>query len=1490
MPGKLQITTLGGLSIQHNDQPVTGFASRKVEALLVYLACAQRAHSREVLAELLWEERSQKRALGNLRVALASLRKGLGEYVNISRETVEINPQADIKVDFIDFETFLDKGQIEEAVSLYRGEFLEGFYVRGAAGFEDWASTERYKLHQTVVAALHQLVENLIESGRFEDGLVHVRHLLGLDPLDEAAHRKMMALLANTDQRSAALAQYEILRRTLKNDLSVEPDEESVELFRQIQAGKLVRPAPKYLQARDYEFLGRIGEGGFGEVYQAYQRSIDRHVAIKVILPELANDPEFIQRFESEAQMVAKLEHPNIVPLYDYWRDKDGAYLVMRLLRGGNLSLTLRKGAWSLEESTKLLDQIAAALDFAHRQGVVHRDIKPQNILFDEDGNAYLTDFGIAINLFQPLDITSADNIMGSLLFISPEQAQSKPVTAQSDLYSLGILMYVVLTGQHPFTDESPANVAIKQINEPLPPLRDLRPELPEALEGVFQRVAAKNPAERYDDALEFASAFREVISDLLYEEEALTVIPEDEIALRAPAFLSEEIEEQRLKPLFVAREKELARLEGFLDKTLIGDGCVVFVTGGPGRGKTALLNEFAHRSLQAHSGLLVVMGLCNAYFGIGDPYLPFREVLAMLSGDLEARWRAGAISTEHARLLWAGIPTVIQALIERGPHLFRTFLSVQDVLKRASLALSNRRDLQVSLQKRSKHLATAISGLEQSHLFEQYTNVLRMIGGKHPLLILLDDLQWADTSSISLLFHLGRRLGGTRIMIACAYRPEEVALGRDGVRHPLEKPLAEFKRQFGDVWVDLAREQKSESQRFVDGLLDSEPNRFDQDFRRSLFLHAGGHPLFTIELLRAMQERGDLLKDDQGMWIEGTSTDWASLPARVEAVLEERVARLDPESRQVLSTASVEGENFTAQIVARVQGISDRDMLRMLSGELEKRHRLVRERGGLTLGDQILSRYKFSHALYQQYLYNELGKGERLLLHREIARVLEELYTGRSEEVAEQLARHYAGDTEKERFYTRLAGDRATARFANVEALRYFNRGLELTPDEDFEGRFELLLRREAVYDLMGEREAQEEDLVELRRLVTALGDPSVDRSVAGSQAQVETRWAKFASQTDYQGAVKLAEDAVAKATAADRLDVAVEAYYIWSNTLSIQGEYEGAISKAEAGIAIAREIVDQRGESQLLNTLGLVALDLKDPSAAREYFERSLAISQEIHDPHLEAQPLNNLGNATGIEGDYQAAQDYYKQALKIAREVGDRRGEGLVLGNLAWIASILGDFETAQDYFEEQRRILVEIGERWLEAFALINLSGLALARAEPAEALAYAEQGLALSREIGSRPGEAYSKTFLGHAQVEIGNLEAAEQAYQAGLEIRVSLNQPNLATESQAGLAQVALARQDIPTAITYVETILAFLDSGGSLEGTEEPLRVYLTCYQVLSASGDPRAQTILEMAHEMLKARAASISDADMRRRFLDNIPHHREIVAAWEAFKGQN
>jgi WD40 repeat protein/serine/threonine protein kinase len=265
---------------------------------------------------------------------------------------------------------------------------------------------------------------------------------------------------------------------------------------------------------KGYELRQLIGRGGFGAVYRAYQPLVERDVAIKIILPEYANHPNFVRRFEAEAQFIAQLEHIHIVPLYDYWREPDTACLVMRWLRGGSLQEAIdQRGAWDVNATARLLDQLAAALSAAHRRGIIHRDLKPANVLLDEDDNVYLADFGIAKNLITDPENNSEEDRFGSPAYISPEQVTGQPVSPQTDIYSLGILLYMVLTGRTPFLDPSTTTVIRRHLSEPLPPLQGVRPELPHALNMIIWRATSKRPEARYPDALTLAGDFRRIIS-----------------------------------------------------------------------------------------------------------------------------------------------------------------------------------------------------------------------------------------------------------------------------------------------------------------------------------------------------------------------------------------------------------------------------------------------------------------------------------------------------------------------------------------------------------------------------------------------------------------------------------------------------------------------------------------------------------------------------------------------------------------------------------------------------------------------------------------------------------------------------------------------------------------------------------------------------------------------------------------------------------------
>lgn len=263
----------------------------------------------------------------------------------------------------------------------------------------------------------------------------------------------------------------------------------------------------------NYRIIEQIGLGGMATVYKAYDADTDRYVALKVLPHHFSHDPTFRERFQREAKAIAKLEHLHILPIFSYGEDNGVAYMAMRYLRTGTLTERIRQGPLPLPEASRLLSQIASALDHAHAHGVLHRDIKPSNVLLDEAGNAYLTDFGIAKIVETTLDLTRG-NILGTPAYMSPEQCQGvRELTPASDIYSLGIVLYEMVTGRTPYQAETPIALIHMQLNQPLPLPRTIRPNLPEAAEKVILKALAKPPESRHASCSEMAAAFARAVA-----------------------------------------------------------------------------------------------------------------------------------------------------------------------------------------------------------------------------------------------------------------------------------------------------------------------------------------------------------------------------------------------------------------------------------------------------------------------------------------------------------------------------------------------------------------------------------------------------------------------------------------------------------------------------------------------------------------------------------------------------------------------------------------------------------------------------------------------------------------------------------------------------------------------------------------------------------------------------------------------------------------
>jgi serine/threonine protein kinase/Tol biopolymer transport system component len=282
-----------------------------------------------------------------------------------------------------------------------------------------------------------------------------------------------------------------------------------------------------------YEIKAEIGRGGMATVYHAYDPRFEREVALKVLPSAMLHDPQFRMRFEREAKTIAMLEHPAIVPVYDFGEEQGQPYFVMRYMTGGSLTDRMKKGPMPIQDVVHLFDRLAPALDEAHSKGIIHRDLKPGNILFDQYGEPYISDFGIAKIASTQTNMTGSA-IMGTPAYMSPEQAQGEGIDGRSDIYGLGVILFELLTGTQPYHGDTPMSVVVKHITDPIPHILDIKPDLPPAIEAVIEKAMAKNREERYATVKDLTHAL-----DLIARSEIQELGEGDQTLVSSPTMIS---------------------------------------------------------------------------------------------------------------------------------------------------------------------------------------------------------------------------------------------------------------------------------------------------------------------------------------------------------------------------------------------------------------------------------------------------------------------------------------------------------------------------------------------------------------------------------------------------------------------------------------------------------------------------------------------------------------------------------------------------------------------------------------------------------------------------------------------------------------------------------------------------------------------------------------------------------------------------------------
>jgi tetratricopeptide (TPR) repeat protein len=943
-----------------------------------------------------------------------------------------------------------------------------------------------------------------------------------------------------------------------------------------------------------------------GVVYRARDPRLGREVALKVLPAGAAGDRDALARFQREARTASALNHPHICTIYELGEHDGQPFFVMELVQGRTLRVLAAERP-PPGEVIRLGSQVARALEAAHAAGIVHRDIKPENIMVRQDGYAKVLDFGLARpSLVQPpasdraTDITSPGTILGTVRYMSPEQARGEAVGAASDVFSLALVLYELLTGQHPFQASSRLEVLHAILSRPALPVARLNPEVPLALETLLLAMLEKDARLR-PSAAEVDRALAALERTGSGRPGAPTPIP--------------------VRTQGVGRAKESAELHRVFESACAGRGLLLGIAGEPGIGKSTLVEDFLAEVAAGPVPCSVARGRCSERLAGTGAYLPLLEALdCLLQGE--------------------GRDTAAQALRLLAPT---WYIQVAPPISDDSSIGSLTAELRAASPERMKR--------ELGAFFQE---VSRM----RPLVLFLEDLHWADISTVDLLAYLGSRAAGQRLLLVLTYRPTDLQLNKHPFL-PLKRDL-QARGVCRELSLDLL--SRDDLERYQ--ALTFPEHLFPSDFSELLHSRTGGNPLFMVELLRYLRDQG-VIAEENGRWALARAVPDLEheLPQSVRSMVQRKIDQLSETDRQVLVAASVQGHEFDSAVAARTLGRDAADVEERLE-VLERDFafvRLVRDQeypdGTLTL------RYAFIHMLYQNALYTSLRPTRKSILSAAVARALlsflgDKQVHGSASELA--LLFEAARDWEHAVCYFLQAARRAVRIHAFQEVMALAFRGLEVCkrlPDGLERDRSEFRLLRVLGVAQMARLGYAAPEMERTYRRAHQLS-----RSVAEPRETSDVLiglWAFHEHRGEIQAARELADQSLKLAEAAQEDRLLLRAHFMLGMMHFMQGEFAFAIEHLEKGTRLFASATASRAASwnstEGLMCKGYLALTLwylgyPDRAITTGLEARTLAVTSA---PIGQAFTLFLLAQLHGMRGDPARAFAVARELIRLTDE---------------------------------------------------------------------------------------------------------------------------------------------------------------------------------------------------------------------------------------------
>lgn len=1151
-----------------------------------------------------------------------------------------------------------------------------------------------------------------------------------------------------------------------------------------------------------YRVEALIGQGGMGLVYRALDEQTQQMVAVKILSPRPGRHDELEareRRFRRELRALSTLSHPHIVSVYDHGQVDDVPFFVMEYVAGGDLRGLMQASAPDCRlapaELLPLAIQLVQALSYIHSQGVVHRDLKPENVLVAagrDPRHLKLTDFGLAQLAGPELHLTQAGELLGTVLYMAPEQARGRTVDRRADLYALGIILYEALAGRHPFPGSDPVTVLMQQINVAPPSLCPLVPGLPQAWQGLVGRLLAKEPADRFGSAEEVLVILRSwadtVSTDNLLEPQSARV----ELIFRAP---------------LVGREVEMSRLREALRAARAGQGPVVFIRGEAGVGKTRLVQDFAGMShgIGLDGGLRLWLG--KSYEAERLPYQPFAEILRQCYHQVPELWHDAA-----------RIQPLIMLLPERAADPAVAALPALPALDAEA---------------------------EKYRLFNAVAGLLAEAAARGVTLLCLDDVQWADAASLELFAYLARTLAATSLLLIATYRGEEVAAD-----HPVARLQQQLARQRPVTVLELECLDRSAVNWMV-GAMFGDLEAAEQ-LGGLVYEEAEGNPFFAEEIVKALVQEGAVFRAG-GQWRRRDAQQWW-VPAGIRSLLEYRLSRLTEPARSAVAVASAIGRQFDFDTL-RLAGRFDEDTLLDTLDEL-LRARVIREDptgrterydfthdkirevayGQLSPARRTRLHRRVAEALEQRHAADLGQVAGELARHHAEAGELDTAVTwaeraaqaaGTRLAMAEVLDRYLealgllerlAPDPER-RWRLLLGAHMASVslgRRDSVDALG--QERLALADAQGWPARHnQVLLGMASFYIQTGDlvrsealcREAMpalDDDPGQLAFALVILGLAIKDQGRLGEAKQVLQQCIDHCAQTGVQryhavarrelgnvhvlsgelneglGHQRAALDTLRAMPDADMLDLAFTLSDM-ADTLYLLGEYEQAAACQTEALALARQTGHLWAELGTLGALGHTQVRLGQWGPGRASLQAALDGYRRLSERPEQIGFALALAEMNRHLGDLDRSRALIVDALLLAQRRGATQHECAALSALVVIEAQLGHYEAADAYAREAAQ-LIRPGDLREKTGLCLARGWLALAAGDGAGAVAAADQVL----DAGPVPTAAPQAEALVLRGLALGSAADLQAGWEAAGQARV---QP---LRWRAGLALAELHR------------------------------------------------------------------------------------------------